>query len=313
MSLIDVYDSNKLDNLYLKKLDGERLNIHKNVVSKEEQSLNSAKHKIKIKKNSFMYDIYGEEEISVVSLHSYEIARTPDNIMVSAKSLDNVIEAVEYHEDGNHILGLQYHPEVMKDYKPFIWLIDNAYNRYSILINKENKIPLDLDFKLIYHESLCPFNVNENGMEEATYYAFLELKDKMKELGYVIDLESGYRSHKVQEKLFDDSVKDKGLEHTEKYVARSYYSEHESGLAIDICGCIDGCWYHEFDKKLDDLYKKLHEIVADYGFILRYPKNKEDITLYGYEPWHLRFLGNKKVCKYIMDNNLCYEEYLSRR
>ena len=313
LSLMEVYDSNKLDNLYLKKLDGDSFNLHKNEVTKEIESINNAKHYIKIEKDSFMFDIYKTEELDVVSLHSYSIARTPNNILVSAKSSDNVIEAVEYHEDNNHILGLQYHPEVVKDYKPFIWLINNAYKKYEILINKNNEIK-DFIPKLIFHDSKYPKIIDEDSfIEEQTYYTFVKLKEKMKELGFIIDLESGYRTHKSQQYQYDNTLKESGEEHADMYVAKPNHSEHETGLAIDIVGCIDDIWYHEFDEQLNELYSILHKIVADYGFIIRYPKGKENITGYGYEPWHLRYIGNIQNAKYIMDNNLTLEEYLQKK
>ena len=75
-------------------------------------------------------------------------------------------------------------------------------------------------------------------------------------------------------------------------MAKPGYSEHETGLAIDICLEKDGHWYNEFADEFTECYKVLHEICACYGFILRYPEGKEEITGYHYEPWHLRYLGD---------------------
>ena len=96
------------------------------------------------------------------------------------------------------------------------------------------------------------------------------------------------------------------------YVAKPRHSEHETGLAIDICACIHGKWNFDSAEELNELYKYLHSIISDYGFILRYPKGKESITGYGYEPWHLRYVGSKKLAKYIMDNNLALEEVVNK-
>lgn len=309
LSLMDVYDSNKLDNLYLKKLENDKKNLHKNMITKDINSINNGKHAIRIKKNTFLYDIYKKDEISVVSLHSFAIARIPKDLIVSAKSKDGVIEAVEYHDDGNHILGLQYHPEVDNDHKPFIWLINNAYEKYKIIVNKENALPNDLDFKIMnYKSEYDKCSCEENNLEEQTLYAFLKLKDKMKELGFDIDLQSGFRYHSSQEKLYNDVLSEKGKVHADKYVAKPYHSEHETGLAVDICAKINGKWFVDFDKELDSIYAQLHKYITDYGFIIRYPKGKEKITGYGYEPWHLRYVGNIEFAKYIMENNLTLEE-----
>lgn len=313
LSLMEVYDSNKIDNLYLNKLDGDKLNLHKNKVTKDNNVINSAKHKINIKEDSFMYDIYKQKEIDVVSIHSYEIARTPSNIIVSARSNDNVIEAVEYHKDGNKILGIQYHPEVNNDHNPFMWLINNAYNKYLILVNKENKISSMSEFKIVGYESKYKnCKGEENNLEEQTLYAFQQLKVKMKELGYNIDLQSGYRFHDTQNKLYRKVLKEKGKEHADKYVAKAYHSEHETGLAVDVCAEINGKWYIDFDEELEVLFKELHKYISDYGFIIRYPIGKEKVTGYGYEPWHLRYIGNTSIAKYINDNNLSLEEYIKK-
>lgn len=314
LSLMDVYDSNKLDNIYLKKLEGDILNLHRNIVLKDERSLNNAKHIIKIKKNSFMYDIYKKSEIEVVSLHSYSIARTPKNLLVSAKSKDNVIEAVEYHENNNHILGLQYHPEVINDYQPFIWLINNSYSKYYILVNKNNKIPDNINFKIVCYKSKYNKCISEeNNLEEQTLYAFIKLKEKMKELGYEIDLQSGFRYYSSQERLYNEVLSKKGKTHADKYVAKPGYSEHETGLAVDICAKINGNWFVDFDPKLNLIYNQLHKYVSDYGFIIRYPKGKEKITGYGYEPWHLRYIGNVSIAKEINKKGISLEEYLNKK
>lgn len=309
LSLIEVYNSKKLDDVYLKKLSGDSLNLHDNLVSKNIDTINSAKHKIKIKKDTFMYDIYKKEEIDVVSMHSYIVARTCTNVNVSSLSNDNVVESIEYSKDNNYILGIQYHPEIINDYKPFLWLIENAYNKYKILVNKENKVPSNLNYKMVYYNSsspLCKFE--ESCLEENTLEAFLKLKKKMNSLGYIIDLESGYRTNKLQENLYNSVNNEKGARHADLYVARPGYSEHETGLAIDICGFIDGTWYNEFAAKLDKMYKVLHKVCAEFGFILRYPKGKESITKYAFEPWHLRYVGSIKLAKQTMRENKVLEE-----
>ncbi len=309
-NLYETYCSNKLDNMYLKKLEDLKLKNHNHIVTTEEDTILAAKHKINITKDTFLYDIYKRDSIDVVSLHSFEIPRLSSDVIVSAKSDDDVIEAVEYHKNNSYILGLQYHPELIKDYEPFKWLIKNAYNKYKILINKDNKIE-DNKFKIIKYNSAYPkCSLEESNLEEQTYYSFLALKEKMKELGFIIDLESGYRSHEFQKQLFDNIANEKGLDHAKKYVATQFHSEHESGLAIDVCALVDGIWHNEFDKELDLMYQTLHKIMSDYGFILRYPKNKENITKYNYEPWHLRYVGDIEFAKKIMNNNKCLEEEL---
>ncbi len=125
-TLEEVYQLNKESNPYLKRIDDSIINNHLHEVTKDEKSINNAKHDINIKENSFMYDIYKTNKLSVVSLHSSTVNRLTDNVLVSALSDDNIIEAIEYHDNNSYILGVQFHPEVIKDHKIFDWLVDMA-------------------------------------------------------------------------------------------------------------------------------------------------------------------------------------------
>lgn len=84
-------------------------------------------------------------------------------------------------------------------------------------------------------------------------------------------------------------------------------SEHESGLAIDCGIVIDGEYIDELPENAP-ITKWIHENCYKYGFILRYPKGKEEITGYKYEPWHLRYVG-PKLAKYLTENDLTLDEY----
>ena len=62
-----------------------------------------------------------------------------------------------------------------------------------------------------------------------------------------------------------------------------------------------------------EIFSKIHEKIAKYGFILRYLEGKDDITGYGYEPWHFRYIDSPKIAKEIMDKNITLEEYLKEK
>jgi len=87
---------------------------------------NKKPHKIIIEKNSFLFSICQQEEIDVVSLHGIVIPRVPEKLLVSAKSADGVIEALEYHEEDNKILGVQFHPEIEEYSNIFSWLVETS-------------------------------------------------------------------------------------------------------------------------------------------------------------------------------------------
>ena len=120
---------------------------------------------------------------------------------------------------------------------------------------------------------------------------------------------SGYRSYDRQESIFAANVEQDGEEHANTYSAKPGESEHQTGLVMDISSEEVG-----FDLTTDFGATTEGEWVQDhsheYGFIIRYPEGKEDITQYQYEPWHLRFVGVEAATK-IKENGETLEEYLS--
>ena len=179
--------------------------------------------------------------------------------------------------------------------------------RYNILVNKDNICPDNLNYKIVDVNSR--YSANRKA-EEQTFKSFIEFKRFALENGYDIDIESGYRSKEYQEKVFEDCVKEKGLAYAQKYVAMSGYSEHETGLAIDVCLKVQDKFLIEHDLP-QDLNEFLKNNAYKYGFIIRYPLGKETITGYNFEPWHLRYVG-KELAKYIDSNNLTLEEYYEK-
>ncbi len=123
-TFLEIYQENKEKNPYLKRLN--RGNLHGHYVTKDLESINKAKHKVFIKKNSLLYSIYEQEEISVVSLHEVAIARTSSKVVISGEAEDDVVEAIEYTRNGASLLGVQWHPELVKDRKVFDWLISTG-------------------------------------------------------------------------------------------------------------------------------------------------------------------------------------------
>lgn len=123
--------------------------------------------------------------------------------------------------------------------------------------------------------------------------------------GIILLGNSGYRSYKSQKNLFKDRVLSQGRESAEAYVAKPGYSEHQTGLAIDITN--EENYLTQGSKEAIWLEENCHK----FGFIIRYPYGKEDITGIEYEPWHIRYVG-KEAAKYIYDNGITLEEYLGR-
>lgn len=114
---------------------------------------------------------------------------------------------------------------------------------------------------------------------------------------------SGYRSYQYQTQLYNNYVNQHGEEEANTFSAKPGFSEHQTGLTFDL---------KDFNGQLveDPITSQwIKENCAKYGFILRYPEGKEDITGYIYEPWHLRYVG-EEVANQIMNNNTTLEQYL---
>ena len=176
---------------------------------------------------------------------------------------------------------------------------------YEILVNKDNAldksyIPNNLvDTKSKYKDGML---VNKVALDN-----FMMMKEDAKKLNYNIEIMSGYRDYFYQQKIYNSLLKEKGLDYTLKSVAKAGCSEHQTGLAIDICIYRDNKWYVEHD--IEDMDETLWLInnCHKYGFILRYPKDMEDITGYNYEPWHFRYVG--KIAVYLYENNILFDNY----
>ena len=134
------------------------------------------------------------------------------------------------------------------------------------------------------------------------YNALKKMQADASTLGLDLSLVSGYRSYERQNTLYSDYVKKDGEEKANTYSAKPGHSEHQTGLAFDI-GKVDS----SFAGTDEALW--IEENAHLYGFIVRYPKDKSDITGYIYEPWHVRYLGIDTATK-VKQSGLCLEEYL---
>ena len=138
--------------------------------------------------------------------------------------------------------------------------------------------------------------------------AFETLSENAKKEGMNVIAMSSYRSYDYQVNLYNNYVAQDGKEAANKYSARPGYSEHQTGLAVDVYNL--DLPYTSFEETEE--FTWMQENAYKYGFILRFPKDKVDITGYQYESWHYRYVG-KKVAKEIKDNNLTLEEYIAKK
>lgn len=173
----------------------------------------------------------------------------------------------------------------------------------GILVNKYYSLPKEYAPKDIIN---VPSSYGFAGTQSTkrVFNAFKEMADAAKKENLTLIINSGYRSYKDQLDIYNDYKNSKGEEYADSIAARPDFSEHQSGLSLDIIT------YGYNGKTFDtsDAFAWLSENSYKYGFILRYPKGKENITGYEYESWHYRYLG-KDLAKKVYDSGLTYDEY----
>ena len=182
---------------------------------------------------------------------------------------------------------------------------------YMALVNKTHALPDDWEEKL---ETVHMTNSvgDDVEVEKKAYDAYLELKAALEAENIYVDLDSARRSVEAQQRIMDDFTEQYGADYAAKTVAKPGYSEHHTGLALDLYLIIDGKDVVENEEMIQytDIWAVIHEKLADYGFILRYLNGEEHITGYGYEPWHIRYIDDVAVAKEITSKGLTFEEYL---
>ena len=160
-----------------------------------------------------------------------------------------------------------------------------TYIQGALIANKSYSLPADF----------AP------GLDPTCENQFYKMTSAASKQGLYIYFASGYRSYDLQSRLYNDYVARDGQALADTYSARPGHSEHQSGLAIDVNSIDDSFAVTPEAKWLAD---HCHE----YGFILRYPKGKEDITGYQYESWHVRYVGTD-LSYAIRNSGLTMEEY----
>ncbi len=188
------------------------------------------------------------------------------------------------------------------DFYKNIRVIDNA-NRIDVLVNKNYKLKSDFIPNNLVKLNL-KYSTDDKYMVEEAAYNFEKLSEEAYKKNYKIIAVSTYRSYQYQEKLFNYYAKTKGMDYALSCSAKPGHSEHQTGLAVDVMGSNEDYDLFEQAKEFNWMKKNAYK----YGFILRYPKGKEKITGFKYEPWHYRYVGTK-IAKEIYKKKITLEEY----
>ncbi|MFL8800628.1 MULTISPECIES: M15 family metallopeptidase [unclassified Clostridioides] len=178
-----------------------------------------------------------------------------------------------------------------------------------LLVNKTNGISKDYAPENITKVNI-PFveeaTEEEKQMAGEPAKAVEDLVKQANEEGIQFLGSSAYRSYNTQQDTYTKRVKSQGQEKADEYVAKPGHSEHQTGLCIDLTN--PERWFVGSTKEAIWLAENAHK----FGFIIRYPKGKEDITGTAYEPWHIRYVG-KDIAEEIYSRGLTLEEYLQSK
>lgn len=192
---------------------------------------------------------------------------------------------------------------------------EQDYNPYLVLVNKTHALPDGWEnvVNIITVENSLGEEIQ---IEKKTFEMFTALRDELLEnYNIQIELDSVYRSVEEQQEIWDAWLADpdKGEDYCKKYLAVPGYSEHHTGLAVDIFIIKDGKAIRENDDLFadEDDFAKIHDLLPTYGFILRYPKDKQYSTGYDYEPWHFRYIDDPVSAIAISFVGVTLEEFLS--
>lgn len=257
-----------------------RSDIHK--LKKMGYSKATAKEIISINKVSdVLNNKYSNNILDILKSKYYiskNLARYIDYINNNNTTIDNAVTLVNTLRDKDFYTDGYY---------------TNTNDGYAMLVNKYYK--LNDDYK---PENLVKvknwYAYGEQLLDSEAYDAYIKLFNAAKEEGYTLIINEAYRSYEDQEKIHKRLKDDTA--------AKAGYSEHQTGLAIDIT-------YPKYD---DDMHSKeynwLSENAYKFGYILRYPENKENITGYTFEPWHYRYVGVDLATK-VYNSGLTFDEY----
>ncbi|MED0703891.1 M15 family metallopeptidase [Aeribacillus composti] len=180
-----------------------------------------------------------------------------------------------------------------------------------VLVNKDFFLPVDYkpnDLTVPNIQfSFGDADVPKRYLRKEAAAALEQLFAAAKKEGVILFGASGFRSYDRQVELFEAEKKQKGEQKAVQAVAKPGQSEHQTGLSIDVTSeSVDFQITEKFGETKEG--KWLQQNAHKFGYIIRYPKGKEAITKYKYEPWHIRYVG-KKAAKVIYENNLTLEEY----
>ena len=210
------------------------------------------------------------------------------------ENLSKVVAIINTHRDNEYYTNIND-----TDYSLDTNMIVNKYYNLSKDYQPDDIIPISSSYAW-----------GENGSKttrQITFDAYLNMYNAAKNDGITLMINSSYRTYEEQELVYKNYETKYGNEYADDIAARPGHSEHQTGLALDIF-----CTTNSNTKTFKDseAYQWLLNNSYKYGFILRYPEGKENITGFTFESWHYRYVGIE-IAKYIHENDITFDEYFA--
>lgn len=222
---------------------------------------------------------------------------------------DNLYRYLEYYKN-NSDKAIRDIVEVVnvgrdKDYYTDSKETDVSKNEL-MLVNKYNYLKEDYEVQDLVNIPLTYAwgDAGSQKINKNAYDAFINLWNDAKNNGYYFVVCSSYRTYQKQLDVYNSYKRSRGEKEADKIAARAGYSEHETGYTIDMYS--KGSTQSDFQNT--EAYEWLIKNAHRFGFIQRYPLDKENVTGYSFESWHYRYVGID-AATYIYENNITFDEY----
>lgn len=250
----------------------------------ETLSNNTKDYILTLKKNNYIVKLIGQKYFMEKNLKKYL-----DYKKIGKKNITDTVAIVNVGADNDWYTNTKKSKVELKEL-----MLTNKYYHLDKSYNSDNMVKVSNTYAYGTDQMLT----------SDTFEAFKEMWTSAKSEGLTLIINSSYRSYEDQENVYEYYKATKGEEEADLIAAHPGFSEHQTGMALDLQTYgSTGKTFENFDE-----FKWLEKNAYKYGFILRYPKDKEYLTGYEYESWHFRYVG-KEAAKYIQENKITFDEY----